>query len=477
MKTLRRNSRRSKHPRSRVRIGKPDTTVTGLAGLAAVDELTERLGLVAALDRGIGPIKQRGRGLTGGQLLVGMATAQLVGQDCLAGMDRVRADPGSALLSAAPVAPSTTAGRLAGCFGRERLLGIEVGLAQIYPRWLARVPASVRAPLVTRHPTIDLDSSDIEVYGRTKEGVGWNYAGVRSGRVHLASWAQAELPLAMDLMAGNDDVRPPATELLRRALAVLPTQVCGRPRVRADAGYFDAALAHGAVELGCDFAIAAKRNSAAWRALSAIPEATWQDARGMEDAQVAACDYAPAGWPDGTYTIVRRVKVPVEQLSADPRSRRRRTVQKDQLALALGGAADHVWAVSFIVTNIPANHADLIGLEAWFRNRTSIEERFREGKHGAGLNHLPSADADVNSVWAWAGLLAGALSVMLQSLTGLDTQPHAPGRMRIATLRHQLLNIPGRLTSHAREHVLRLQLRQQLLAGVLARLRALPAPT
>jgi hypothetical protein len=28
-----------------VRIGKPDTTVTGLAGLAAVDELTERLGL------------------------------------------------------------------------------------------------------------------------------------------------------------------------------------------------------------------------------------------------------------------------------------------------------------------------------------------------------------------------------------------------------------------------------------------------
>src|SRR5664280_2950733 len=185
----------------------------------------------------------------------------------------------------------------------------------------------------------------------------------------------------------------------------------------------------------------------------------------------------PLAGPTGTCTIVRRVKVPVEQLSADPRSRRRRTVPKDQLALALGGAADHVWAVSFIVTNIPANHADLIGLEAWFRNRTSIEERFREGKHGAGLNHLPSADADVNSVWAWAGLLAGALSVMLQSLTGLDTQLHAPGRMRIATLRHQLLNIPGRLTSHAREHVLRLQPRQQLLAGVLARLRALPAPT
>jgi len=334
----------------------------------------------------------------------------------------------------------------------------------------------VRAPLVLRDPTIDLDSSDIEVFGSTKQGVGWNYAGMRSGRVHLASWAQAELPLAMDLMAGNDDVRPHAGELLRRALKVLPTQVCGRPRVRADAGYFDAALAHAAVEADCDFAIAAKRNPAAWRAFSAIPDDAWQDARDMPGAQVAACDYAPAGWPEGTYTIVRRVKIGIDKLSADPRSRRRRTVQPDQLTLALEGDLDHVWAVSFIVTNIPANHHDLVGLEAWFRNHTSIEERFREGKLGAGLNHLPSADPAGNSLWVWAGLLAGALSVMLQALTGLTSRVGA-GRMRIATLRHQLLTLPGRLTTHARSLVLRLQPGQQLLARVLARLRALPLPT
>ena len=451
--------------------------MTGLAGLVAVDELTARLGLVAELDRGIGPIKTRDRGLTGGQLLVGMATAQLVGQDCLAGMDRVRADPASGLLDQAPVAPSRTAGRLAGCFGPDRLLGIEAGLAGVYARWLALVPASIRGSLAVRNPTIDLDASDIEVYGRTKQGVGWNYAGVRSGRVHLASWARAELPLAMDLMAGNDDVRPHAVALLARALEVLPAAVCGRPRVRADAGYFDAALANGADALGCDFAIAAKRNSAAWRAYAQIPEADWQDARDMAGAQVTACDYAPAGWPDGTYTLVRRVKVAAQDLSDDPRSRRRRTVHKDQLALALDGATCHVWAVNFIVTNIPTDDKDLVGLEAWFRDRTAIEERFREAKHGAGLNHLPSADRGVNAVWAWAGLLAGALTVMLQTLTGLDTRADAPGRWRIATLRHQLLKLPGRVTSHAREQVLRLQPRQHLLAAVLARLRALPAPT
>ncbi len=77
----------------------------------------------------------------------------------------------------------------------------------------------------------------------------------------------------------------------------------------------------------------------------------------------------------------------------------------------------------------------------------------------------------------WAGLLAGARSVMLQSLTGLDTQAHTPGRMPIATLRRQLLRIPGRLIRHARGLTLRLRPADTTLPTALARLRSLPAPT
>ena len=137
MSKLRGKRRSAKGSARRVRIGVPDGSLTALAGLAAVDELTGRLGMVTELDRGIGPIKQRDRGLTGGQLLMGMAAAQLVGPDCLAGLDRVRADAGSALLAEAAVAPSTTAGRLAGRFGPVQLAGIETAVARIYHRWLA----------------------------------------------------------------------------------------------------------------------------------------------------------------------------------------------------------------------------------------------------------------------------------------------------------------------------------------------------
>jgi len=255
--------------------------------------------------------------------------------------------------------------------------------------------------LVLRDPTIDLDASDIEVYGKTKQGVGWNYTGVRSGRVHLASWAQAELPLAADLIAGNTYVRPDAGGLLAQALASMPTQVCGRPRVRADAGYFDATLAHAAVELGCDFAIAAKRNPAAWRSLSAVPDGDWREARGMHGAQVAGMTTPPRAGPTGPTRSSAGSRSASTSSVPTPARDAAGPSRKTSSRWALGGAADYVWAVSFIVTNIPANHGDLVGLEAWFRNRTAIEERFREVKHGGGLNHLPSADPAVNSVWMW----------------------------------------------------------------------------
>lgn len=48
-----------------MRIGAPDATVTGLAGLVAIDELTAWLGLVVELDRGIGPFKARDRDRAG----------------------------------------------------------------------------------------------------------------------------------------------------------------------------------------------------------------------------------------------------------------------------------------------------------------------------------------------------------------------------------------------------------------------------
>ena len=289
-----------------------------------------------------------------------MAQSQLLGADALVSLDRQRADLAAVELSAVPVLASTTAAGLARRFGPEHLVGVETAIADLVERSVDLLPLQRRIGLGAS-VTVDLDSTDVEVYGSKKQGVAYNYQGQRAGRPHLATWAEVGLTVAADLLAGNDDVRPRAADMLRRALAGIPEPVRARAaaadrlRTRVDAGYFTAELANAAVGEGCDFAIAAKRNTAMWRAYASIEPDAWVDAIGMPGAQVAAVDYAPAGWPVDTYTIVRRVRVEAETISADPRSRRRRTIDKDQLALALEGTATHAYAVSFIVTNIPAN--------------------------------------------------------------------------------------------------------------------------
>jgi hypothetical protein len=75
--SVRRQKRTAKQTRRRVRIGASDASLTGLAGLVAVEELTERLALVAELDAGIGPIKQRARGLTSNDQNLWMALGEV----------------------------------------------------------------------------------------------------------------------------------------------------------------------------------------------------------------------------------------------------------------------------------------------------------------------------------------------------------------------------------------------------------------
>jgi hypothetical protein len=297
-------------------------------------------------------------------------------------------------------------------------------------------------------PSIDLDGTDIETYGRKKQRVAWNHEGRRVGRAHPATWAEAGLVLAGDLGSGVDDPRPAAPGLIARAVANLPEGL-GRPRVRADAGYFDAKVAHGALAAGADYAIAAKRNAAAWRSLGSLPEEAWEDCFDMPGAQAATCDYTPGGWPEQTRTVVRRVRVDPDQVRFDPRSRRRRTIRPDQLALALDGAATDIYAYSFIATNLDGA-AEMI--EYWFRERAWIEERHKDSKLGYALVHLPSGKFRVNQAWMWSAYLATNPSAFTQTLGQVDTDSV---RAHAKRARRELFCLPARVLSHARRIVVR----------------------
>ncbi len=475
-----------KRKRRQVRIGVPDAALTPNAGMAAVSELCDRLGVIEALDAAAGPVKQRDRGFGAGELLTGIAAAQLAGEDFLAGLDRQRADAAGQQITPVPGLSSTTAAGLARRITAGQWKAVEAGLAAVTQRMLDVLPAARAAALAEGPVTIDLDATDVEVYGRKKRGMAYNHQGQRAGRPHVAAWAETEIVLAADLGAGTDDPRATAPDLLRRALAALPGRVraAGRIAARADAGYFAGQAARAAHDEHISFAIGARRIAPLWRLLDGISEDDWRDAIDMDGAQVAVADYRPDWWPANTSLLIRRVRLAPEQVSADPRSRRRRTLHPGQRALPIPELAEAgaIYGYSFILTNLDVSAPDKAAVaEHWYRHRTTIENIFRDSKHGAALRHLPSGYPQVNTAWMQGALLAASMAAWLHQLTTptrggaiLDGHGVRGGKAVIATLRRRLIAVPARLVRHAGQLILRLPPGHGLLAEVLARLRALP---
>ena len=273
--------------------------------------------------------------------------------------------------------------------------------------------------------TIDLDTTDVEVYGRRKRGVALNHQGQRVGRPHVATWAETATVLAADLMAGNEDPR----RARRRAAAPGAGRRCppparaGRIRLRADAGYFAGQLARAALFAEVEFAIGARRIAPLWRLLDGVAETDWTDAIDMPGAQVAVADYCPDWWP-------------ASDPAADPPGPpRRRPPGRSPPIRGPGGAApctptsapcrstswptlDAVYGYSFIVTNLDVSTGEqAAAVEHWYRHRTQIENIFRDAKHGAALRHLPSGYPEVNTAWMWGALLAASIAGWLHQLT------------------------------------------------------------
>jgi hypothetical protein len=138
-----------------------------------------------------------------------------------------------------------------------------------------------------------------------------------------------------------------------------------------------------------------------------------------------------------------------------------------------------------VVTNLDVTTPDrAAAVEHWYRHRTQVENIFRDAKHGGALRHLPSGYSEINTAWLWGALLAASIAGWLHHLTatpGLDGRLFGHGvrggQAMIATLRHRLIRVPARLIRHAGAQTLRLPPGHDLLHEVLARIRALPAPS
>jgi hypothetical protein len=448
--------------RGRIVVGGNDRSLVRYAGLAVTGELARRLRLVELIDaelaveRRARPVKVRRRGLSPGQLVVSLAESQLVGGEFFSDLEEVRADEAGDGLRAVGRTPSApTALQRAKDFRRVHCQRVERAAARVgehLDRSLGRDP---QEPV-----TVDLDATEVVVYGRRKQGAARSRRGAMSYAPHVAFWAERGRALTSELVGGNRE-RLTGAECARigtRALSLLPAGH-GPATFRIDSAYYQLELLGRLRREGARFTVSVPRNQAMWKALAEIPEDAWQDALEMPGGQVAETTYRPDGWKhEPLRLIVRRVPFTASEIAKRKGSRRLKTIHPEQLQLALEGKVASVFGYSFILTDIHWQPA--VWIEHFHRYRAQIEERLKESKLGQALRHLPSGDEHANRVWLTSALLALNLTALCCDLCPAagasgKAPANAPLRRAAKTLRNLLFNIPARIVRTGRRLILR----------------------
>jgi Transposase DDE domain group 1 len=454
--------------RGRILIGEPDPSLVRFGGLAVAGELARALDLERRIERELSrerrarPVKVRRRGASPAQLVLALAECQLAGGSFFRDLEEVRADEAGACLRIVGQTPSAPAAlQRAKDFRRVHCQRIERALADAGHELDRRLGRDRSLELAT----VDLDATQIEVFGRDKQGAARNRQGQMSYAPHVAFWGQTGRALTAELVSGAREKLTGAecARIARRALSLLPTstdplQRRGTVCCRIDSAYYQLELLNALrAERAC-FTVSVPRNQAMWKALDAIPADAWADALEMAGAQVAATTYNPQGWKhEPLRLIIRRTVFSAAQIARLKGSRRLKTIHPDQLQLALDGQLDEVYGYSFILSDMHCAHP--LWIEYFHRHRAQVEERLKDTKLGQALRHLPSGDENANRVWLTAALTALNLTAFCCELcpaAGASATPDArPHRRHGKALRNLFFCIPLKIVRSARRLILR----------------------
>jgi hypothetical protein len=216
----------------------------------------------------------------------------------------------------------------------------------------------------------------------------------------------------------------------------------GTKLLRADSGFWNTRVFEVLENAGWQYSIGVRMIKAVRAAVEAIDEDAWQTIEDYPDegeAQIAETVYG------GRRLIVRRTRLlgPQAELWPD-------------------------WRHFALMTN---RTADITLVEAEHRDHAVVEQVIADLKDQA-LAHFPSGHFYANAAWTVLGALAHNLLRWTQ-LLGLPNTTVRAAR----TLRRRLLQVPGRLTRHARGWTLHLPARWPWhgdYINALNRIRALP---
>src|SRR3954454_455143 len=420
-----------------VQVEFDDQRVVCDAGVALVATLAERLGIEALAGQRVRLRPDRPGAANVGRKVMALIYAMVLGADSIDDCDVLRAGRTRRLLGGWVPAPSTLGTFLrAFTFGHVRQLDALLGQS-LERAWKAGAgPGEGRL-------VIDVDSFVGEVCGRLKQGAAYGYTQLLGYHPILATRSDTREALHIRLRKGSANTQKAIKRFTDELIArVDRAGATGVKLLRADSGFWNTKVIERLEQAGWQYSIGVRMIKTVRAAVEAIDEDAWQriDYPDEGQAQIAETVYG------GRRLIVRRTRLIGAQAELWPD-----------------------WRHFCFITNRTEETAII---EAEHREHAVVEQVIADLKDQA-LAHFPSGHFYANAAWTVLAALAHNMLRWTQQL-GL---PHTTVRAA-RTLRRRFLQIPGRLTRHARGWTLHLPARWPWhgdYLNALNRIRALPA--
>lgn len=461
------------------------SALTGLAGLPAYFELAVVAGMRESILRHV-CARHGEQGWSDVDVVLTLVLLNLAGGDCVDDVDKLAGDVGLCKVldtvrwsglskaqrrklarrwrrvprkQAVPSASSIRRYLEAFCTEQTERKRPE-GTAYIPPksaalRGLARVNADALAFLQSRRPrrvaTLDIDATLVECH--KKEAL-FSYKGFQAYQPLNVWWAEQQVVVHSEFRDGNVPAGYQQLRVLQEALEMLPDgvdEVC----MRSDtAGYQWNLLRY--CEEGrnerfgrIEFVVGAPITDSFKQAVATTPQLQWHPL-GDSDHEWAEVCYVPnelGRTKKGTYRFLA-IREPVRQLELFDDDK--------QLELDLWEeVTEHghraLWKLRAVVTNRGSMPApDII---QWYRDRCGkSEEAHAVMKNDLAGGRLPSKRFGANAAWWACMVLAFNLNALMKHLA--LGEAWVPKRMK--AIRYWLINVAGRVVSHARRLIIRL---------------------
>jgi hypothetical protein len=412
-----------------------DERVVSDAGVMLVASLAGRLGIEALAQRLVGLRRDRPGAANAGRKVMALLFAMVLGADSIDDCGVLRAGRTRRLLGGWLPAPSTL-----GTFLRAFTFGHVRQLDRLLAESLQRAWRAGAGPGDGRL-VIDVDSFVGEVCGYQKQGAAYGYTRVFGYHPILATRADTREALHIRLRKGSANTQKGIKRFCEELIArVERAGATGTKLLRADSGFWNTKVFELLEKAGWQYSIGVRNIKKVRAAIAAIPENAWQTIPYTDggQAQIAETVYGERR------LIVRRTRLVGAQAELFPD-----------------------WRHFAFVTN---RTEDIAIVEAEHRDHAVVEQVICDLKDQA-LAHFPSGPFHANGAWTVLAAIAHNLLRWTQ-LLGLPDTPVRAAR----TLRRRLLQIPGRLTRHARGWTLHLPARWPWhgdFAAALTRIRAL----